>query len=186
MGRVLKALGQREPTDGPPAAPPAARDEAAALFDAARREGFAAGQAEGIAQAAAVLNAARAEAQRALDAVTPAAIALARKMAARIVGRAVELDAGAVADIAAEALAACRPDVGAVRLRVHPDDLPALEARRERLAAGQPGAAIELVADAAVGRAGCVIDTPRGRIDARLDTQLAALERAARGEDADA
>jgi flagellar biosynthesis/type III secretory pathway protein FliH len=34
------------------------------------------------------------------------------------------------------------------------------------------------MADEAVGRYGCVIETPHGRVDARLETQLAALERA--------
>lgn len=183
MGRVLKALGQREPLQTPPVVvPQPTHDEAAALFEAARRDGFA----EGVAQAAGLVSEARAQAQRALDGVAPATIALARKMAEKIVGRAVELDAGTLADIAAEALGACQGDLGAVRLRVHPDDLPALEARRERLAARLPATPIELVADPAVGRHGCVIDTPRGRIDARLDTQLAALEGAARGQDADA
>lgn len=183
MGRVLKALGHREAVQAPAVVEgQPAREEAAALFEAARRDGFA----EGLAQAAALVNDARAEAQRALDAGTPAAIALARKMAEKIVGRAVELDPAAMADIAAEALGACRADAGAVRLRVHPADLPALEARRDRLASRLPATSIALVADPAVGRHGCVIDTPRGRIDARLDTQLAALERAARGEGVDA
>jgi hypothetical protein len=39
------------------------------------------------------------------------------------------------------------------------------------------------VADEAVGRAGCVIETAVGRVDARLETQLAALERALTGAD---
>ena len=182
MGRVLKALGQREPQTPPGVAAQPAHEEAAALFEAARRDGFA----EGLAQAAGLVSEARAEAQRALDGVAPAAIALARKMAEKIVGRAVELDPDVVADIAAEALGTCRADVGAVRVRVHPDDLPAVEARRDRLTSRLPATTIELVGDPAVGRHGCLIDTPRGRIDARLETQLAALEHAARGQDADA
>jgi len=55
---------------------------------------------------------------------------------------------------------------------------PAVEARRAALEAGAPAATLELVADEAVGRHGCVIETPQGRVDARLETQLAALERA--------
>ena len=56
--------------------------------------------------------------------------------------------------------------------------LPAVEARRAALEAGAPAAALVLVSDESVGRHGCVIETPRGRVDARLETQLAALERA--------
>jgi flagellar biosynthesis/type III secretory pathway protein FliH len=107
-------------------------------------------------------------------------------MAEKIVGRAVALSPETMADIAGEALAACRPGAGTVRVRVHPDDLPAVEARREALATRAPAAALELVADETVGRSGCVIETPQGRVDARLETQLAALERALAGRGAHA
>ena len=84
-----------------------------------------------------------------------------------------------IADIAGAALAACRPRGDWVRVRVHPDDAAAVTARRDALAARAPrGAALEVVADESVGRAGCVIETAFGRVDARLETQLAALERA--------
>ena len=84
-----------------------------------------------------------------------------------------------MADIVGAALEACRPRGDWVRVRVHPDDLPAVTARRDGLAAHAPTAsAIEVVADPEVGRAGCVVETAVGRVDARLDTQLAALERA--------
>jgi flagellar biosynthesis/type III secretory pathway protein FliH len=99
-------------------------------------------------------------------------------MAERIVGRAVALAPETMAEIAREALAACRPGAGAVRVRVHPDDLPAVETRRAALEAGAPAATLELIADEAVQRYGCVIETPQGQVDARLETQLAALERA--------
>jgi flagellar biosynthesis/type III secretory pathway protein FliH len=65
-----------------------------------------------------------------------------------------------------------------VRVRIHPDDLAAVEERRAALMARAPIVALELVADETVGRAGCVIETAQGRVDARLATQLAALERA--------
>jgi flagellar biosynthesis/type III secretory pathway protein FliH len=156
----------------------ALRADASAAHEAARREGFETGRAEGVAGAAVAVAAAEAEAARLVAAAGPTAIALAAKMAERIVGRAVTLAPEIMAEIAAGALASCRPGAGTVRLRIHPDDLPAVEARRAALEAGAPAAALELVADEAVGRHGCVIETPQGRVDARLETQLAALERA--------
>jgi flagellar biosynthesis/type III secretory pathway protein FliH len=159
----------------------AVRAEAGAVREAARREGFESGRADGVAEAAVALAAARREAARLLEATAPAAIALAAKMAERIVGRAVALAPETMAEIAGQALAACRPGAGTVRVRIHPDDLPAVEARRAALEAGAPAATLELVADETVGRHGCVIETPQGRVDARLDTQLAALERALTG-----
>jgi flagellar biosynthesis/type III secretory pathway protein FliH len=155
--------------------------DAHAARETARREGLETGRAEGMAEAAVALAVARTEAARLTEAAAPAAIALASKMAEKIVGRAVALAPETMADIAAEALGACRPGAGAVRVRVHPDDLAAVEARRQALAARAPAATLEIVADEAVGRSGCVIETPQGRVDARLETQLAALERALTG-----
>jgi type III secretion protein L len=156
----------------------AIRDEAAAVRETARREGFETGRADGVAEAAVALAAARGEAARLVAGAGPTAIALATKMAEKIVGRAVALAPETMAEIASEALAACRPGAGTVRVRIHPDDLPEVEARRAALETRAPAAALELVADEAVGRHGCVIETPQGRVDARLETQLAALERA--------
>jgi flagellar biosynthesis/type III secretory pathway protein FliH len=159
----------------------AMRAEAVAAREAARGEGFEAGRADGLAEAAVALAAARVEAARIVDAAEPMAIAVAARMAEKIVGRAVELAPETMAEIAGEALAACRPGAGAVRVRLHPHDLPAVEGALAALAARAPAAALELVADDAVGRHGCVIETPQGRVDARLETQLAALGRALTG-----
>jgi flagellar biosynthesis/type III secretory pathway protein FliH len=160
-----------------------ARAGAEAIRDEARRagrqEGRDEGRAEGLAAGLAEIAAARAVATRRLEDAAPVAAALAAKMAEKIVGRAVALAPEVMAEIAGEAIAACRPRGGDVRVRVHPDDLPAVAARHAALAARAPAArAIELVADEAVGRHGCVIETAHGRVDARLATQLAALERA--------
>jgi len=162
----------------------ALRATARAAQEAARREGFERGRADGLAEAAVTVAAARVEAARLVDASVSAAIALAAKMAEKIVGRAVTLAPEVMAEIAGEALAAARPDAGKVWLRVHPDDLAALEPRRAALAARAPAATLELVADETISRHGCVIETPQGRVDARLETQLAALERALTAETA--
>jgi len=64
-------------------------------------------------------------------------------------------------------------------VRVHPLDAVAVTAQRDALAGRAPRTAtLEIVADESVGRYGCVIETAVGRVDARLETQLAALERA--------
>ena len=153
--------------------------QARAAHEEAVREGRAQGRAEGAAEIAALLAAARVQAAQLREAATPTAIALATKMAAQIVGRAVTLAPEVMADIAGAALEACRPRGDWVRVRVHPDDAAAVTARRQALAARAPtAAALDIVADETVGRFGCVIETAVGRVDARLETQLAALERA--------
>ena len=155
-----------------------ARARAAATLEEARRQGREEGRAEGAAALVDLLAAGRAEADAMFARVEPAALAIAVRMAEKIVGRAVELDPTIMASIAAEAVAACRTRDGLVRLRVHPDDLAAVMAARVGLAERLGGdATLELVADEGVERHGCIVDTSVGRVDARLATQLAALHR---------
>jgi flagellar assembly protein FliH len=162
------------------------RAEAVEARERARLEGLDQGRAQAAAELVNVLRAGRAEARAMLARVEPAALAIAAKMAERIVGRAVDLEPAVMAEIAAEAVAACRPRGGVVQLRVHPDDLMAVERQRaalaERLGSGD---GLELVADESVGRHGCVVETAVGRVDARLATQLAALSAALAPEGAD-
>jgi len=192
MGRVIKTMGHVVPAvvvDARAEADAlltAARAEAAAvragadaIREQARRDGAEQGRAQAAAEAAALVAGARAEATRLLAASRPAAIVLAARMTEKIVGRGVALDPSVMADIAGAALEACRPGGDWIRVRVHPDDLASVTARRDALARRAPAAAaLDLVADEAVGRHGCVIETALGRVDARLATQIAALERA--------
>ncbi len=159
-----------------------ARVDADVIRSEARRLGEAEGRREAEATFTTLLVEARADAERTRAAAMPAARTLAMRMAEKIVGRAVGMDPAALANIAAEALAAARARSGLVLLRVHPDDLTAIVAARPALAA-RIAAAVELraIADPAVGRGGCVVETPAGRLDARLETQLAALEQAVFG-----
>jgi len=148
----------------------------------ARRQGYADGRDTAAAELTETLAAAAREAAAVRAQGAPATMQLAgrlaAKMAEKIVGRAVTLAPEIMAEIVAGALASCRPGAGTVRVRIHPDDLAAVEARRAALEAGAPAPALAFVADEAVGRHGCVIETAQGRVDARLETQLAALERA--------
>jgi type III secretion protein L len=161
-----------------------AQAQVEALHAEARQAGEAAGRAEAEAELITLLVETRAEVERLRRAAIPAARTLAVRMAERIVGRTVELDPSTLADIAASALAAARVRDGVVLLRVHPADRAALETARPALAA-RLAAAVELrlVSDPAVNRHGCIVETPTGRLDARLETQLVALERAAFGDD---
>ena len=195
MGRLQKGLGRVVPaavltaqaeaaqvrarTEGDAAA---LRSEAQAARAEAERAGFEAGKQAGLAQVSELLLTARAQAEQDLARAKDAAIVLARRMAERIVGRAVELSPELMGEIVAEALAASRARKGAVVLRAHPDDLTVVERERPRwLARVAAGVDVRVVADPAIGRHGCVVETVVGRLDARLDTQLDALEKALRG-----
>ena len=161
MGRIVKADALAAPASSKAAAP-GPNSEAVA------------------AQVTEILVAARLAAEAERMAATDAAMVLARKMAEKIVGRAVELDASVMRDIASQALASCRSHSGPIVLRVHPDDRAAVEAGRSRWPQDISALDVQLASDPTVGRSGCVVDTPVGRVDGRLATQLDALERALR------
>jgi flagellar biosynthesis/type III secretory pathway protein FliH len=173
------------------------RREAETAREQARREGYQAGLDAGAATVTVTLLAAAAEAERVRAAadraaaapLTERAVPIAVKMAEKIVGRAIQLSPTLLADLAGQALAAAGgARAPLVRLRVHPEDLPILERdehRRRLVARIGAGRELRLVADPAVGRYGCVIEAGALRLDARLDSQLAALERALLGDGSD-
>lgn len=198
MGRVVKSLGRVVPAPVLSASEEAARlrAEAAAVLARATAEaaelraraeragheaGFAAGREEGLAQVTALIAGAQAQARRIADEARGSAVVLGRRIAEKVIGRAVTVEPELMAQMAASALAASRARGGTIVVRVHPDDLAAVEAHRPRLAAALPAADLRLVTDPAVSPHGCIVDTPAGRLDARLETQLDALERALLG-----
>jgi flagellar assembly protein FliH len=191
MGRLVKGTGRVVPAEVLSARDRAARllaeaegMRAAVRAEAERRgfdDGFALGREAALAQVAETVAAAQAYAESLRARAADQALVLARRMAEKIVGRAVALEPAVMGDIAAQAVAASRASAGAVVVRVHPDDLAAVEAERPRWAARFDAAiGLRVVPDRGVGRAGCVVETPVGRLDARLSSQLDAFERALR------
>jgi flagellar biosynthesis/type III secretory pathway protein FliH len=194
-GRIVPAevLGAKEQAEEILSSARARADELRREIEAdrvlARREGYADGRAAAAAELTEALAGAALEAARVRAGVEPSALRLAARLAARmaekIVGRAIDLDPGLMAELAEQALVASRARAGVIRLWIHPDDRALLagdEARRRLLARLEAGAELQLRADPAVGRYGCIVETATVRLDARLDTQLAALERALAAE----
>jgi len=141
--------------------------------------GFSAGRQEALASMTDLLVRARADAESVRVGAQDSAVALARRMAERIVGQAVNLAPSFVADMVAKALSETRARAGTVVVRLHPQDFEAVARERSRLSARVAnGVEVKLTADPGIERNGCVIDSPLGRLDARLSTQLDALERA--------
>lgn len=99
-------------------------------------------------------------------------VRLALEIAKKIVQREIAVDPDIPLVLARVALARVQRVAAVVRL--HPDDYEYVTARRAQLCAE---ATIEIVADAGVGRGGCVIESARGEIDARIEEQFANIER---------
>jgi type III secretion protein L len=146
-----------------------------------RAQAITEGRERGLAAVSELMVAARASAARAQRNVQGDLRTLAVRIAERILERELSLNPDAVSDIVAAALR----QAGAPRdiiLRVHPDDLKALERGRPRLLERALRAqALQFRADANVGRGGCIVESELGTVDARLPVQLEAIERALRG-----
>jgi flagellar biosynthesis/type III secretory pathway protein FliH len=166
----------------------AAQVEAAQLRAEARAERAQAlsearelGRQEGLALATETVARAQAVRARMRAAADDEPIALALAIARKVLGRELKLDRSAVVEIAAQALAEVR-DRREVVLRVNPGDAAELRSQRTRLQELLPRAPwLELREDEAVAPGGVVVETEAGVVDARLESQLAALERALRG-----
>jgi len=162
-----------------------ARAEAERILSAAkgeadelRRSAASRGEAEGREAAAAVLVAAEAARTR-LETEAELDIArLALQIARKVVAGELTQSEAALGRIVAQALQSAR--LGrAVVVRIHPDAAPGLQERfPELLAAAGRSEGLVLRPDPALARGDCVVESELGTIDARLETQLAAIERA--------
>jgi type III secretion protein L len=155
-----------------------ARSEAERL----RAQAVAEGRERGLSAVTELLAGARLAAARARSGAEADLRALGVRIAEKILGRELALHPDVVVDVAMAAL----EHAGAPRellFRVHPDDLAALERGRPRLIERGRGAqALTFRADERVARGGCIVETELGVVDARLSTQLEAIERALRGD----
>ncbi len=100
-------------------------------------------------------------------------VKLALEVARKVVHREVATDPDIVLTLARVALERLHPRAVA-KVRLHPEDLEYVTARRHQLS---NTSALEFVADASVGRGGCMIQSEHGDIDARIEEQFASIER---------
>jgi type III secretion system HrpE/YscL family protein len=147
-----------------------------------RAKAAAEGRERGLGAVTELLAGARASAARARAGAERELRALAVRIAEKILGRELALRPEAVLDVVAEALA-LTGDPRELIVRVSPDDLAALERGKPRLLERCRSATLSFRADETVARGGCVVETELGVVDARLSTQLEAIERALRGDE---
>lgn len=162
-----------------------ARAEVERLLGTARAEAeelrkttMARAEAQGREAAAAVLVAAEAARARLQNDAEADIARLALQIARKVVAGELAQNDAAIGRIVAQALQSAR--LGrAVVVRIHPEDAPGLQERfPSLLAAAGRSEGLVLRPDPALARGDCVIESELGTIDARLETQLAAIERA--------
>ncbi len=150
--------------------------------DRLRQQAQAEGRERGLGAVTELLVGARAAAARGRAGAEPELRTLAVRIAEKLLGRELTLRPDAITDVVLQALCLAG-DPREVLIRVHPDDLAALERGRPRLIERCRSArAVSWKGDEAVPRGGCVLDTELGFVDARLSTQLDAIERALKGD----
>ena len=153
------------------------REEAEAEARELRERAFAEGREAALSELSGLLLDARERRDAALAEAERDLLRLAVKLAEKIIGREVERDPTALADIVAAALRHTRQNE-MLTVRVNPSDLPLVEAYRSRLDPAGRARFLDIVADPRVRHGGCVIESESGTVDAQLDTQLRVLERA--------
>ncbi len=168
-----------------------ARDEAATIEREAHEKGLAAGREEGlrlaqeesraiIAEAGQVLETARAEREEIIAEARPEILRLALAVAHKIIREATEDDSQMAFRAALDAVKKVR-DEEELTIRANPRDAVELEERRQELRAAARGLKrLTITEDPTIEPGGCVVDGPRGSVDARLERQLARAERALR------
>lgn len=103
------------------------------------------------------------------------AVAIARK----IVGEEIRSDADTICRIVAR----CLDEAGQSRrlvLRINPNDEPAIREQLETLRSLTQATLISVAIDETIPTAGCIVETDRGQIDGRLESQLKAIEKGLR------
>lgn len=175
-----------EPEIEAPAQPTVSELEA--LEQQAREEGYAAGRAEGAAEAAreradlvarleAVLDAA-ARPLASLDDVTEQALArLATVVARRVIAHELTVSPALIMQAVQQAARALPAATRELRVKLHPDDLALL---REHDVAETHW---QLLPDPDLARGDCQLESERSRLDARVETRLAAVVDAVLGVD---
>ena len=151
-----------------------AQAEEETLRLAAEQKGYQEGLAEWESRIAALAG----ESERLLQEAKPQLIQLAMRIAEKILRRHLDETPDAILPMIEEALEAGRGHrAGQLLLKVHPEDLPAVESYRERLLGADPRwKSLELITDEKLARGGCSIETEFGTIDASVETQLRAIE----------
>jgi len=99
-------------------------------------------------------------------------LALAAALARQIVRRELKTDPSQVIGVIRDAIAALPVAARDVRVRMHPEDAAVV---RQHLAPTESERAWQIIEDPVMARGGCEVVTATSRIDARIETRLAAM-----------
>jgi type III secretion protein L len=166
-----------------------AEEEAQRILDSANEEagqiherGFEEGRQQALAQWTQKITEALLKVDQMHQEIEPLYIGLIRTCVEKIIDGELRLHPDAIVGVVRNALRDARQQ-REIMVRVHPADADALQKNKPRLLEMLARAqTIEIRADEAIRRGGCVVVTELGTIDAKLERQLDALELALQTE----
>ena len=167
----------------PPEPPPPTPEEWMARIEEARQAGYHDGYRDGLealeaakrqfakatsAEMASLVASFQADVAALEDRMAQAVLDTSLRLARQVVRSELALRPEAVAQVAREAVSAVLLTAQHLRLRMHPQDLALIES-----GAGEDLRArhVLLLADAALSRGGCVVETDMGEVDARVESR---------------
>lgn len=154
-----------------------------AIQKEAHEEGFAVGHAEGLAQGSAevaaqaaslveVLNALSTPFDELDQAVVNSVADLSILIAKHLVRRELKIDPGEIVAVVRDTMQHLPVAARNPRIRMHPEDIDIVE---HALVIGEESRSWRLQADPLITRGGCVVETDASRIDASVESRLAAI-----------
>ncbi len=149
--------------------------EAVAEKEEERRRGYEEGSQEGLRQLSQRILEAETAREKVMAEAEPEIIRMVMEIAEKVIGR--EIERGAVVDVVKKTIL---ESVGQkVIVRLHPTDLATIKERQaEFLAAAGQSRSLGFREDETVPPGGCIVESELGKVDARLETQLAAIRKA--------
>ncbi len=185
----LPALGVQRPAPPPPP-PPSPEEELKALLHANRQQAYQDGYRDGLAalegfkqsharqisgQVGALLQSVGQQLDELQQDMARAIAVSATHLARQIVRSELQARPALVAQVAGEALDTLLLSARHITLRVHPEDVPLVQQGAADVLAAR-GARV--IADGAIGRGGCLVESDIGSIDATIDTRWRQAEAA--------
>jgi flagellar assembly protein FliH len=149
-------------------------------WDKAYADGMAIATVEGDtikAEAAGILEAAKAERKAMQDGLEPEMVALIITIIEKLLGDIVDISPGVVINLIKQGLSDTSLSSGTVKIYISDTDYDNVKAREAEIAKLTDGSVtIEIAKDTSLNPTDCVIETPFGDIDVSLDGQLSAVK----------
>lgn len=164
-----------------------AKKKASEYHEEARKAGFSEGYNEGfqkglgqaeqlISQAKEVLEQSRTAFSQYLEACEPYLVAMTLEIAKKIVGDAIQCDPEIALSMIRQAISVL-DDESSITINVNPEIVAIIEGSKQNLEGQYNNRRIEVVGDPSIS-IGALVESPRGQVDATIETQIANIARA--------